>query len=88
MTKIPFRFDSQLAGKNLIDQQLADTTKAALQKLLADSCKDAAFLEVPFDSGALNTTLAAIKAVPARFTKVLVLGIEGRHLARRRRLRR
>ncbi|HHW96522.1 MAG TPA: glucose-6-phosphate isomerase [Myxococcota bacterium] len=77
MTKIPFRFDSQLAGKNLIDQQLADTTKAALQKLLADSCKDAAFLEVPFDSGALNTTLAAIKAVPARFTKVLVLGIGG-----------
>ncbi len=61
----------------------AARTRAALERLLADAGGPASFLRLPSDRAAEEAVLAAAAAVPARFRRVLVLGIGGSALGAR-----
>jgi glucose-6-phosphate isomerase len=70
-----FRFESSVGGPApVFDAGLASD---AARRVLADASGVAGFLEVPGDAEALDKVLSAVRAIPARFTKALVLGIGG-----------
>jgi glucose-6-phosphate isomerase len=74
---LPFSFSDRLAGDGLVPDALHDAAVRELARLRNDAVGPAAFLEVPDDRASLDAILKAAAAVPARFTKVLVLGIGG-----------
>lgn len=57
--------------------------REALGRLLSDADGPAAFLRVPWDEAAREAVSATVAMVPARFTRVLVLGIGGSALGAR-----
>lgn len=70
-------FSDRLAGDALVPDALRAAAGRELARLLSHADGPAAFLEVPEDRPSLDATLRAAAAVPARFTRVLVLGIGG-----------